>query len=257
MASPDDHESRWIRRFHPAPGARVRLVCFPHAGGSASYYFPMSCLAPPWIEVWAVQYPGRQDRRHEPLVPDIADLSEAMCAVFADALDGPFAFFGHSMGATLAFEVAVRLQRRGIRPLWFFASGRRAPSRRRSGAIHLLDDAGLLAELRQAGGTDQRVLDDEELLATILPVVRNDYRAIENYAWLPGPALDCPTTVLVGESDPQTTLDEAEAWADHVTGPCDVQVFPGGHFYLEEKSGVLETITGKLGAAEPVEGSRS
>jgi pyochelin biosynthetic protein PchC len=259
MPSLDDNEDRWIRRFHPSPTGGVRLVCFPHAGGSASYYFPMSASMPPGIDVMAVQYPGRQDRRHEPLVDNISDLAEEVCKALDGTLDGPFAFFGHSMGAILAFEVAQRIQqRKGLSPVCFFASGRRAPSRQRSGSVHLLDDAGLLAELRNVGGTDRRLLQGDELMATILPAIRNDYRAIESYAWTPAPPLKCPATVLVGGSDPQTTLDEAAAWREHFTGSFDLQAFPGGHFYLEAASAkVIELISAALSGIRTFEGSSS
>ncbi len=258
MPFPDDNEDRWIRRFHPSPTG-VPLVCFPHAGGSASYYFPMSRSTPPKIDVMALQYPGRQDRRHEPFVDSIFELADTLCEVLEPVLDGPFAFFGHSMGAILAFEVAQRLERsKGVSPIWFFASGRRAPSRRRSESVSLLGDAELVAELRRVGGTHQRVLEDAEFLATALPVIRNDYRAVEGYTWTPAPPLNCPATVLVGESDPQTTTDEASAWREHFTGPCDLQVFPGGHFYLEAASTrVIEIITTALRSAQTLERSTS
>lgn len=259
MSSSDDGADRWLRRFHPSPSGGVRLVCFPHAGGSASYYFPMSRAMPPRVEVTAVQYPGRQDRRREPLVDNVPALADEICAALDGELTGPFAFFGHSMGAILAYEVARRIRdRTGASPSWLFASGRRAPSRPRGGGVHRLDDAGLVAELRDVGGTDQSFLRDEELLATILPVVRNDYRAIENYVWTPAPPLDCPATVLVGEADPQTTIDEASAWREHVAGPFDLHVFPGGHFYLEScAAAVVEVISKALDGVQTLEGSAS
>ncbi|MFC4053588.1 MULTISPECIES: thioesterase II family protein [Actinomadura] len=252
-------DDRWIRRFHPDGPGDVQLVCFPHAGGSASYYFPMSKAMPPEIDALVLQYPGRQDRRHEPPVDSVPRLADQIFAVLADRLSPRFAFFGHSMGAVVAFEVARRFAaERGTAPLWFFASGRRAPSRRRAGTVHTMDDAELIAELGRVGGTDARLLRDEELLASILPAVRNDYRAIERYAWTPGPPVDCPVTVLVGESDPQTTVDEAIAWQEHFTGTCDLRVFPGGHFYLEDASAeVIDTVVGTLGAARALGGSRA
>src|SRR5687767_15700848 len=96
----------WIRQYHPAPGSPIRLVCLPHAGGSASFYFPVSRSLSPEVDVLAVQYPGRQDRRHEPMVADIPALSRLVADELAGWLDKPLALFGHSMGASLAFEVA-------------------------------------------------------------------------------------------------------------------------------------------------------
>lgn len=262
MSSSSGVEDRWIRCFHQCSGNGGRLVCFPHAGGSASYYFALSRLLAPDVEVLAVQYPGRQDRRLEPFPAGITELADELAAALSARSDRPFAFFGHSMGAVVAYEVARRLGREeGAGPLALFASGRRAPSQPRPGTVHLRDDAGLVAELAKVGGTDQRFLADEELLAAILPVTRNDYRMVETYAWSPGPPLDCPVTALVGDHDPQTTIDEASAWAEHTTGPFDLRVFSGGHFYLDaHRSAVADLISTALpGAAQasPLEGRAS
>jgi pyochelin biosynthesis protein PchC len=243
MASSITSGSQWIRQFHRRPHHQYRLVCFPHAGGSASYYFPVSRMARPDIEVLALQYPGRQDRRHEKPVDDVGELADGVSGALLNWLDHPFAFFGHSMGAIVAFEVARRLQRMGhAPPVILFASARRAPSRHRHEDVHLRDDAGLIAELRRLGGTDPRVLADAELLATILPMTRSDYRAIETYRCLPGEPLSCPITVLVGDRDPQVTIAEASAWADQTTDRFELKVLPGGHFYLEQQAAAVMDI---------------
>src|SRR5262249_26240536 len=151
---------------------------------------------------------------------------------------------GHSMGAILAFEIARRLRERTeITPLRLFVSGRRAPSRSRQEDIHLRDDHGLIAELRRSGGTHQTLLADQELLATILPSTRSDYRATETYRYVPGPLLDCPITALVGDKDEKTSIDEASAWSDHTCAEFNLHAFPGGHFYLQDcRSEVAKTI---------------
>lgn len=261
MTSSVNVEDRWIRCFHENSGSPVRLVCFPHAGGSASYYFPFSRMLLTDVETLVVQYPGRQDRRDEPLIDSIPVLADRIAEALLPHLDDrPFAFFGHSMGAVLGYEVAGILRaRKAPEPSWFFASGRRAPSVHLPGAVHRRDDAGLTAELLRVGGTDQRFLADEELLAAILPVVRNDYRAVETYRWSEGPPLSCPVTVLVGDSDVQTTVPQASAWREHFTGSFDLRVFPGGHFYLDaERPAVLDAVSavlGRLGADTSFEGS--
>jgi pyochelin biosynthesis protein PchC len=210
-------------------------MCFPHAGGSASAYFTLAEKLAPGIEVLGVQYPGRQDRRHDPPVADLLDLADQIFRALEQGSDRrPLAFFGHSMGATLAYEVARRLERKTAEPLrMLFASGRRAPSRIRPERVHLGDDDGVLAELIALNGTDARLLRDAEMRELILPVVRGDYAAIEGYRWRPGPALSCPISILVGDADPLTTIEEARAWADYSTAGADVRIFPGGHFYLE------------------------
>ncbi|MEV0387445.1 alpha/beta fold hydrolase [Nonomuraea sp. NPDC050643] len=244
-------EHLWIRRFRPCPDDAPRLICFPHAGGAASHYFTLSRQLEPRIEVLAVQYPGRHDRRREPCVTTIAELTEHVHTAIGGLTDRPFAFFGHSMGAVIAYEVARRLQDRGEPlPLRLFASGRRAPSTHRTDLLHLRDDAGLIADMVAAGGTDPRLLRDEELLADIVRVARNDYRAIETYSWTPGPPLRCPITALTGDADPKTTLDEASAWGRHCTQGFDLITFSGGHFYLDTAwANIAEIVSAGLGAA--------
>src|SRR5438094_1120625 len=144
---------KWIRRFHPSPQSRVRLVCFPHAGGSASYYHAMSQALAPSVEVLAVQYPGRQDRYGEPFVTDIRALADRVVESLRPWTDRPFAFFGHSMGSIVAFEAARRLQERGgAGPCRLFASSHRAPSQTRPGTVHRGDDAGVMEAIRALGG---------------------------------------------------------------------------------------------------------
>lgn len=235
---------RWIRRYHRGADEAVRLVCFPHAGGSASFYHPFSAALSPTFEVLALQYPGRQDRRRERPADSIHDLAEGITAALIPWTDRPLALFGHSMGAVLAFEVARRLEEAADAKLvTVFASGRRAPSRLRDEDVHLRDDDGVLAELKRMNGTDGRLLDDDELLRMVLPAVRADYRAIETYRVTEHAALRCPVVVLVGDDDPQVTPDEARAWRDHATGDFELYAFPGGHFYLADRiAEVVATI---------------
>jgi pimeloyl-ACP methyl ester carboxylesterase len=127
------------------------------------------------IEVLAVQYPGRQDRGAEPCVRNIPDLADAIHAALRPRLTEPYAFFGHSMGAILAFEVACRIARAGgIAPAHLFVSGRRAPSLVRREELHRASTAEFIAEMRALGGTDPRVFADPELLKLVLPTVRAD-----------------------------------------------------------------------------------
>ncbi|MFT2016707.1 thioesterase II family protein [Streptomyces sp. 796.1] len=230
-----DGSDLWLRRFHPAPAASARLVCFPHAGGSASFYFPVSAALASDADVVAIQYPGRQDRRHEPNVEDLHTLADRIAPVVAPLFDRPVVFFGHSMGAVLAFEVARRLQADGHVPAKLFASGRRAPSTRRAENVHQRDDDGIVAEMKAMSGTDAQVLGDEELLRMVLPAIRSDYRAIETYAPVET-TVDCPITALVGDADPKTTIPEAEAWGAHTTAEFATEVFGGGHFYLSPRA---------------------
>ncbi|MBL1082484.1 thioesterase [Streptomyces actinomycinicus] len=233
MTTLTEHDRLWIRRYHPRPDAAARLVCLPHAGGSASFYHRVSAGMPPFVDVLAVQYPGRQDRRGEPCAASIGELAEQVTSVLLPWTDRPLLLFGHSMGATLGFEVARRLQRdHGVVPRALFASARRAPSCPRDESVHLRDDDGLVAEMRLLSGTDSAILDDEELIRMALPAIRADYRAAETYVYEPGPNLRCPVVGLVGDDDPKVTVDEARAWSRHTDASFGFHVFKGGHFYL-------------------------
>jgi surfactin synthase thioesterase subunit len=225
-------------------------VCLPHAGGSASFFFPVSKALAPAVEVLAVQYPGRQDRRHEPPVDNVPDLADQILDALRHLDDRPLALFGHSMGAVLGYEVALRMRDAGMPPpTHLFASGRRAPSSDRGDQVLRVSDAQIVAELRTLSGTDTTMLADPEVLAMILPVVRGDYRAVENYRHDPDKKLDCPITVLTGDSDPRVSIDEARAWEAHTTGPTDLHVLPGGHFFLvDERDDVVAILLRRLAA---------
>lgn len=244
----------WVRRFHPAPGAPVQLVCLAHAGGSASYFFPVSRALAPGVDVLAVQYPGRQERRFEPALADVGALADAVAAELVPCATRPLALFGHSLGATVAFEVALRLEDSGVAPVALFASGRRAPSRHRPERVDLGDDDQLVAEIVRLNGTNPAMLRDPELLRMILPAFRSDYAAANTYRYRPGTMLRCPVHALTGDADPQVTVAEAGAWREHTTGPFELRVFPGGHFYLNQHANEVIALI-QAGLAEPAHGA--
>ncbi|MEV6233294.1 alpha/beta fold hydrolase [Saccharopolyspora shandongensis] len=236
----------WVRRFKPLSDSRARLVCFPHAGGSASYFLRLARRLVPAVETLSVQYPGRQERRREPFCTSISELADGIFEALLPQLVEPYAFFGHSMGSILAFEVARRFERSaGSAPVRIFASARPAPSTRGRGDVHLLDDATLLGEMKRLGGTDPRVLEDGDLLSVILPVVRADYQAIGTYACPAGASVRCPVTAMIGDSDPVATADEALVWREHTTGGFDLAAYPGGHFYIDEN---IDRVAGDITA---------
>lgn len=233
-------------------------MCFPHAGGSASFYVPVSAALAPSIDVVAVQYPGRQERYRERPFESLHELADAAASELVALADRPLALFGHSLGAAVAFEVARRLERdSGTGVVALFASGRRAPGALRVEDVHRRDDAGLIAEVRSLEGTDSRVLDDADVLRLVLPALRADYTAIETYRPEPDSVIRAPVVVLVGDRDPQVTIDEAVAWRNHTTGGVDLRIFGGGHFYLlEHRAEVLDAVASVVAGQPTAHGGR-
>ncbi len=233
-------ESRWLRRYWPASPTTNALVCFPHAGGSASFFRPMASTLRDDIDVLAVQYPGRGYRRDEPCCTTIEALADVVTAELVRHVDRPMALFGHSMGATVAFEVARRLERRERALLGLFVSGRPAPSHHRAHAVRLHDLDDVLAELHRLGGTDPRLLADHGTLRALVPAFRADYQALNAYRCSPETAaLVTAIHAYLGVDDPEVSLDEAAAWREHTTGSFHLRVYPGDHFYLSYPEGDL------------------
>jgi surfactin synthase thioesterase subunit len=238
-----------LRRIHPRPEATRQLICFPHAGGSASYFFGVSRQLSSAFEVGALQYPGRQDRRNEACLESVTAFADGVVEEIADVLDRPIILFGHSLGATLAYEVAQRLMRLGRPPALLIASGRRAPGTARvSQDVHLGTDDQLLATLQRMSGTAPELFSDEELMRTVLPAVRGDYKAAETYRhphhWTP---LPLPITTINGVQDPEVTPAEVEAWRHHTTGEYAAHWFPGGHFYLNDHAEAVMRLIRQAG----------
>lgn len=237
----------WFRSYDTAPAGAPLLYCFPHAGGAASAYVPLSRALAPSVGVLSVQYPGRQERRREPAVGDIGRLAGLIAEQLRPGAGRPYAFFGHSMGAVVAFETARRLQGQGVPgPVHLFVSGRSAPSAGPAPDDRAAGDEELRERIRRLGGTGSRILDDPEVMEMVMPALRADYGAVSRYRWEPGPPLACPLTVLVGDRDPVVTLDGAAAWQRLSARSAGMHVFPGGHFYLDEHT---ERVAGTIVAS--------
>lgn len=242
----------WLRPLRAVPSSRAVVVCFPAGGGSAGAFRPLAQHLAHGIAVYGVQYPGRQDRLEEPPIADLAALAEH---VTADLLGwGPtpqLALFGHSMGATIAFEVARRLQRKDRDPVRLFVSGRIAPDAPYAGRLHAGSDADLIADLERLASDATSVAAlraDPELAELVLPPLRADYRAVETYVFEPGERLRCPMSVLLGDADPTVTVEQAQRWRAHSDADVDVTTFSGGHFYLDTRVREVAThVSARLG----------
>lgn len=226
----------WCRRYRPSRTATARLVCFPHAGGSATFYLPFASALSPDVDVVAIQYPGRQDRRAEQPLTDVDALADQIHDILLRQPPLPVTFFGHSLGALISFETIRRLEASGNPVAHLFVSSRGAPSTHRDESVHLRDDKGILSVVHYLNGTAANVLGNQELMHAALPSLRADYQAAETYRCAPEVTIGCPVTVLTGDADPQTTLSEARAWERHTTSTYTVRTFPGGHFFITEQT---------------------
>jgi surfactin synthase thioesterase subunit len=236
MSDSKPGDGLWLRRYRPAENPVGTLVCLPHAGGSASFFLPVAHALAPRVDVVAVQYPGRQDRRSETPVDDLGQLADQIYEVLGRDVQHPLSLFGHSMGALLGFEVARRFEADGREPVRLYASGRRAPSTKRDEKAYNSDEL-IMSEVRELSGTAAALLADEEMMRAALPSLRADYKAVETYTCEPEDAtVRCPITALTGDSDPKTTLDEAKAWDRHTSGGFELQVFEGDHFFLSTRA---------------------
>jgi surfactin synthase thioesterase subunit len=243
----------WLRRFHPSSPQRPVLVCFPHAGAAASYYVGISAALEPAAEVLAVQYPGRQDRLAEQPLTQIDSLADRIAPVVAEHVgDRPFACFGHSMGAALAFEVTRRLEQAGRGPALLFASGRRAPSVPVTDQVHPRGDEALVAEVRRFDAANARMLEHRAVRDMILPALRADYTANETFICPAERPVNSPIMALVGDDDPVTLVADAAEWHRHTTAHFAMRVFRGGHFFLTDRQDevvhVVATALAGIGA---------
>jgi pyochelin biosynthesis protein PchC len=228
----------------------MRLICFPHAGGSARFFRCWADKLPATIGLLAVQYPGREDRLDEECVTHLGPLADAITRALEPVTDLPLVLFGHSLGAAVAYEVARRLDAgRGTAPAALFVSGRPAPSRQREQSLHLADDQALWDDVTRQAGTPGEVLGNPELRSLVLPALRGDYRLSETYQAAPGPLLRCPVVACLGDTDPDVTLAEAGCWREVTRAAFSLQVFAGDHFYLVPREAeVIDMVVRQLGA---------
>jgi medium-chain acyl-[acyl-carrier-protein] hydrolase len=246
---PSPAANRWIAVPAPRPHASIRLFCFPYAGGAASTFYSWPAKTLPSVEVCAIQLPGRASRFAEAAFVRLPALVSALEDALMPALDRPFAFFGHSMGALVAFELTRRLRKtRGLEPLHLFVSGAHAPHvPRREAAVHGLPEAAFLAALRHLDATPSEVLESPDLMAVVGPAVRADFAVCETYTYVKQKKLTCPITVFGGRADLSVTRRDLDAWASETRGACVMHVLTGGHHFLrQEEDRVLAIVSAAL-----------
>jgi medium-chain acyl-[acyl-carrier-protein] hydrolase len=236
--------NKWIpyRRPNKYPG--LRLFCFPYAGGSASVFRDWINSFPQGIDVCPIQYPGREKRIFEASFTSMECLTEELANVLLPELDIPFAFFGHSLGALISFELARRLQRNGVSPVHLFVSSYRAPIiAKRKAPMHLLPDAEFVERLREYNGTPDAVLQNNELMKLLLPTLRADFALHETYVYSAGVPLTCPISAFGGLEDLEVKINDLELWRDQTIDSFRLQMFQGDHFYIHNNDkSLINTI---------------
>jgi medium-chain acyl-[acyl-carrier-protein] hydrolase len=233
----------------PRAQARLRLFCFPYAGGNAAVFARWPRMFPDWVEICSLQYPGRGNRMREAPFTSLGPLALDISTAIEPLLDLPFAFFGHSMGALIAFELAreLRKKQKGF-PVHLFASASRAPQFRiRDRIVYNLPESEFIEELRRLNGTPAEVLENKELMELMLPLLRADFSVAQTYECHEQPPLSCPISAFGGEDDSSVSVPELEGWREQTAKAFSLQMFAGDHFYLQASDRVLtEALQMKL-----------
>jgi medium-chain acyl-[acyl-carrier-protein] hydrolase len=201
---------------------------------------------PAMAEICLIELPGRGVRLKEPLFTQLPPLVETIAHNLENQLDRPFAFFGHSMGALLSFEIARLFRRSHIQgPVHLYLSGRGAPQiPNDEPPMHALPEPEFISELRRLNGTPKEVLEHEELMQLMLPILRADFRICETYHYVPEAPLDCPITVFGGLEDESVGVECLEAWREQTNASFSIHMLPGDHFFLHTaQSFLLQTLS--------------
>jgi surfactin synthase thioesterase subunit len=232
--SPESAGRCFVRLQEPSVPPRLQLYCLPYAGGSARVFQSWRNILPADIALFGVEYPGRGRRISELAIDRIDILASQLVGTLAEVPRGPYALFGHSMGALAAFEMAHQLARCGAPlPILLIVSGHGAasvPSTDRP--VHASPDDEFHARLRELNATPPEVLEMPDLLELMMPILRADFRAAETYVPADRPKLDIPIVAYGGLLDPDVSRDQLLAWANETTARCTVRMFPGDHFFL-------------------------
>jgi medium-chain acyl-[acyl-carrier-protein] hydrolase len=250
--------------WNPAPGgawvdaapadrrAALRLFCFPYAGGSATVFRHWSERLSAEVDVRPMHLPGRGRRFHDALLYRLDQLADEAARAIAPLLDRPYALFGHSMGASVAFEVAQQLRERNLpQPACLIVSGRRAPHLDAPDPpIHDLPDHRFMEEVMRMNGTPDDVMTQPDIVRIVLPILRADFEAIEMYRPAPRPPLGCRIVALGGQEE-AGSAEAVASWRDYGTGGFRAEIVPGDHFFLRGRAervfGILNEELARIG----------
>jgi medium-chain acyl-[acyl-carrier-protein] hydrolase len=238
----------WLATPRPRPEARLRLLCFAYAGGGCAAFNGWADQLPADVELSAVRLPGRESRVLQRPYTDLGTLLPDLVEAVSSYCREPYALFGHSMGALIAYAYARQLCAAGPRgPEHLIVSGRRAPQLAHDRPlIHDLPDDEFLDRLREFGGTPDELIADQRVMRLLVPGLRADFQLNDSYRHTPGPRLDCPVTAFGGREDRHVDEAGIASWADRTTGPFAMHMLDGGHFFLHSSGAGLPRRIGDI-----------
>jgi medium-chain acyl-[acyl-carrier-protein] hydrolase len=236
--------NNWFVCPRTIPEAGTRFFLFPYAGSGPAAFNRWASELPDSVEVWIAHYPGRGSRHQEAPLTQIRILAEQLFQAIQPLVDRPFAFFGHSLGGLIAFELAREFQQQNSTPPeLLFVSGCGAPHLGNPNpAIHAFSDSEFEESLRQLNGTPAELLDHPDVMQVLLPILRADFEAMERYQYDPGASrLPVPIVALAGLNDPRVTREQTDGWELHTDAGFRAYYFPGDHFFLHSCQGAVIT----------------
>ncbi len=239
-ASVAGKNSAWLMPIALKPSSTSRLICFPYAGAGASIFRSWASLLPAHIEAFSIQSPGRETRFVEPLLTDFQSYVAQASNAIRPLCDKPITLFGHSLGAAVAYESARYLEQQGVTVELLIVSGRACPgTASRRPPISHLSDADFLRHMASYNGTPKAVLENQDLIELLLPMIRSDFALAEHYRPTPGPLLRCPLLALGSRQDEWLDPAGVDNWKALTGGSFQTQWFEGDHFYLNRYTAEL------------------
>jgi surfactin synthase thioesterase subunit len=242
-----------VPRSSPAP--KVRLFCFPSAGGGVQSFTRWAASLPRYVELCPFELPGRGKRLREAGPRRMRELISAIAAAISGSLDRPFAIFGHSLGALIGFELTRYLKTNVHKePSQLFVSGSRAPHLLRTETpSYTLPDEEFQRRIARFNGTPREILEHQELMSLMLPILRADLELFETYTYRDEPRLSCPIRAFAGLQDPMVPLDDARQWNSHTSGAFSISVLPGDHFFVaNSERQLISTLCEDIELVTPV-----
>ena len=248
MISSTQPFSPWIKCIAHSPNPRLRLFCFHYAGGNAFVFRSWANQVLDSVDVYSIEQPGHGTRLMEPAFDQMTPLIQTLKSSLLPYLTPPFAFFGHSMGALVSYELSQSLrQEYELSPVHLFVSGHRAPHiPDPDSPIHALPKADFLDALRRYNGTPETILQNVELMELLLPSLRADFTLLERYVYRSHSPLNCPITAFGGLQDWKVSSDALEAWDKHTQAAFSIQLFKGDHFFLHSAQSSLLLALNKV-----------